>query len=50
MKLLLGHLRFELKSSHSMEKRISEFYKVLKVQTERFKKSAIPSMVTRRSI
>ena len=33
------------KSSHSMEKRSSEFYKVAQVQTERFRRSAIPSMV-----
>ena len=28
-----------------MKKRNSEFYKVVRVQTERFRKSAIPSMV-----
>ena len=32
-------------SSHSMLKRNPEFYKVVKSQTERFRKSAIPSMI-----
>ena len=32
-------------SSHSMQKRNPEYYKVVKSQTERFKKSAIPSML-----
>ena len=32
-------------SSHSMIKRNPEFYKVVKTQTERFRKSAIPSMI-----
>ena len=32
--------------SHAMEIRGSEFYKVAKAQTERFRKSAIPSMIT----
>ena len=30
---------------HAMEVRSSEFYKVVKAQTERFKKSVIPSMI-----
>ena len=30
---------------HLMEKRSPEFYKVIRIQTERFRKSAIPSMV-----
>ena len=29
----------------TVEKRSSEFYKVVRVQSERFRKSAIPSMV-----
>ena len=32
-------------NSHAMEKRCSEFYQVVKSQTERFRKSAIPAMV-----
>ena len=32
-------------SSHLMEKRCPEFYQVVKTQTERFRKSAIPSMI-----
>merc|ERR1712074_74924 len=32
-------------SSHSMLKRNPEFYKVVKTQTERFRKSAIPTMI-----
>ena len=32
-------------SQHLMEKRCPEFYKVVKMQTERFRKSAIPSML-----
>ena len=32
-------------SSHSMLKRNPEFYKFVKSQTERFRKSAIPSMI-----
>ncbi len=32
-------------NSHAMEVRNSEFYKVDKIQTERFRKSAIPSMI-----
>ena len=32
-------------SQHLMEKRCPEFYKVVRMQTERFKKSAIPSML-----
>ena len=32
-------------SSHSMQKRYPEYYKVVKSQTERFRKSAIPSML-----
>ena len=32
-------------SHHLMEKRCPEFYKVVKMQTERFRKSAIPSML-----
>ncbi len=32
-------------SCHSMEKRSSEFYRVVRVHSERFGKSAIPSMV-----
>ena len=30
---------------HAMEVRSSEFYRVVKAQTERFRKSAIPSMI-----
>ena len=30
---------------HAMDVRSSEFYKVTKAQTERFRKSAIPSMI-----
>ena len=33
------------KSDHSMTKRNAEFYKVVKANTERFKKSAVPSMI-----
>ena len=32
-------------NQHLMEKRSPEFYKVVRIQTERFCKSAIPSMV-----
>ena len=32
-------------SSHTMLKRCPEYYKVIKTQTERFRKSAIPSMI-----
>ena len=32
-------------SFHTMQKRCPEYYKVLKIQTERFRKSAIPSMI-----
>ena len=32
-------------SFHNMQKRCPEHYKVLKIQTERFRKSAIPSMI-----
>ena len=33
------------KNSHAMEMRCSEFYKVIRSNTERFRKSAIPSMI-----
>ena len=32
-------------NQHLMEKRSPEFYKVVRIQTERLKKSAIPSML-----
>ena len=32
-------------NSHAMEVRCSEFYQVIRSQTERFRKSAIPSMI-----
>ena len=32
-------------SSHVMQKRSPEYYKIVRAQTERFKKSAIPSML-----
>ena len=32
-------------SAHTMQKRSPEYYKVVKSQTERFRNSAIPSMV-----
>ena len=32
-------------SSHVMQKRFPEYYKIVRAQTERFKKSAIPSML-----
>ena len=32
-------------SNHLMQKRCPEFYQVVKAQTERFRKSAIPSMI-----
>ena len=41
----MKHFFVKNDSEHSMEKRSSNAYKVIRAHTERFRKSAIPSMV-----